>query len=126
MIRLRRVHPGWIVAGALGLLVAAALLSDQGVLKLRRLQGEIESLHKDVQTLEAENERLFRAIAELRHDPSTIERLAREELGLVRPGERVLRFPRTPRAEGTGGSPIPDAPMPRHPEIHSRGHDGVD
>jgi cell division protein FtsB len=114
------------VAGALGLLVAAALLGDQGVLKLRRLQGEIESLHNDVQTLGADNERLSRAIAELRHDPSTIERLAREELGLVRPGERVLRFPRTPRAEGTGGSPTPDASMPRHPEIRSRGHDGVD
>jgi cell division protein FtsB len=109
MIRVLRARPVWIVAAALGLLVGAALLGDQGLLMLWRLQAEIETLHRDVAALEAENARLARAIADLRHDPATIERLAREELGLVRPGERVLRFPRTPRADGAGGSPAPDA-----------------
>lgn len=103
----RSRHPGWIVAVVLLALVLAALLGDNGVIQLWRLQGEVESLHREVQALEAENERLARAIAELRHDPAVIERLAREELGLVRPGERVLRFPRTPRPEGGAGSPAP-------------------
>ncbi|HEV8675567.1 MAG TPA: septum formation initiator family protein [Methylomirabilota bacterium] len=91
-----RPHPGWVVAGLLTLLLGAAVLGDNGVLQLRRLRAEVESLHRDVQALEAENERLSRAIAELRHDPTALERIAREELGLVRPGERVLRFPRSP------------------------------
>jgi cell division protein FtsB len=29
-----------------------------------------------------------------------VERIAREELGLVRPGERVLRFPPAPGSPG--------------------------
>jgi cell division protein FtsB len=57
-----------------------------------------------VKTLEGQNERLSRAISELQEDPGVIERIAREELGLVRPGERVLRFPRTPRADGADGA----------------------
>jgi cell division protein FtsB len=93
---LPRPHPGWLVAGVLGLLLVVAVFSDTGILHLRRLRAEVETLHRDVQALEAENERLSRAIAELRHDPAALERIAREELGLVRPGERVLRFPRSP------------------------------
>ncbi len=91
---LPRLHPGWIVAGVLALLLGVALFGENGVLHLRRLRGEIETLHRDVQALEVENERLTRAIAEIKSDPSAIERIAREDLGLVRPGERVLRFPR--------------------------------
>jgi cell division protein FtsB len=94
----------WIIATVFGILLGAALLGDQGILALSRLQAEIEALRRDVAHLEAENARLSRAIVDLRHDPSTIERLAREELGLVRPGERVLRFPRTPRADGADGA----------------------
>ena len=104
----RPLRPSWIVAAVLAALLLAAFLGDNGVLQLWRLQAEVESLHREVQTLEAENERLARAIAELRHDPAVIERLAREELGLVRPGERVLRFPRTQRSEGVPGGPAPD------------------
>jgi cell division protein FtsB len=107
--RLRR--PGWIVAGALALLGLAALLGDNGALALWRLRGEIGALQQEVRTLEAENARLARAIAELRENPAVIERIAREELGLVRPGERVLRFPRTPRP----GAPAPGAPSSPSP-----------
>ncbi len=91
----RHPHPGWIVAGLLALLLGAAVFGENGLLHLRRLRGEVETLHRDVQALEVENERLSRDIAELRSDPAAIERIAREELGLVRPGERVLRFPRS-------------------------------
>jgi cell division protein FtsB len=89
-------RPSLIVLGVLALLVGAAVLGDTGILHLWRLRAEVEALHRDVQGLEAENERLTRAIAELRTDPAAVERVAREELGLVRPGERVLRFPRSP------------------------------
>ena len=92
---LPRPHPGWIVAGVLSLLLGAAMFGENGVLQLWRLRSEVESLHRDVQVLEAENERLTRAITELRSDPSALERIARDQLGLVRPGERVLRFPRS-------------------------------
>ena len=105
---LPRPHPVWFVAGVLALLLGAAVFGDNGVLHLRRLRAEIESLHRDVQALEAENERLTRAITELRSDPSALERIAREELGLVRPGERVLRFPRSSRPTREAGGSAAD------------------
>ena len=112
----RPLHPGWIVAGVLALLLVAGVLGDKGVLQLWRLRAEVEGLNRDVQALEAENERLSRAIAELRDDPSVLERIAREELGLVRPGERVLRFPRSPRQDDPAGAPVVPAPgAPRSP-----------
>jgi cell division protein FtsB len=89
-------RPSLVVLGMLALLVGAAVFGDTGILHLRRLRAEVEALHRDVQALEAENERLSRALTELRTDPAAVERIAREELGLVRPGERVLRFPRSP------------------------------
>jgi cell division protein FtsB len=110
--RWSRPHPGWLVAGVLALLLVAAVFGDSGILHLWRLRGEMEALHRDVQSLEAENERLSRAITELRHDPSAIERIAREELGLVRPGERVLRFPRSPRPDPVGGPAPARRPAP--------------
>jgi cell division protein FtsB len=43
-----------------------------------------------VDELETENARLAAEILDLRSDPRAIERLAREELGMVRPGETVF------------------------------------
>ncbi|HEV8309741.1 MAG TPA: septum formation initiator family protein [Methylomirabilota bacterium] len=103
----RRPHPGWIVAGLLGLLLLAAVVGENGVLQLWRLRKEVEALHRDVQALEAENDRLSQAITELRDDPTVMERIAREELGLVRPGERVLRFPRSAGPAAPPAAPVP-------------------
>jgi cell division protein FtsB len=101
---------GWLVAAVLGVLLVAALFGDNGVLHLRRLRTELQDLHREVQGLEAENARLGRAIADLRDNPEVIERIAREQLGLVRPGERVLRFPRTSGPEASPGTPLPNPP----------------
>lgn len=109
----RLTRPGWIVVGIVALLGLSALVGDNGVLALWRLRGEVDVLNREVRALEAENARLARAIDDLRENPAVIERIAREELGLVRPGERVLRFPRSPRP----GGPLPASPptAPRSP-----------
>jgi cell division protein FtsB len=109
----RLTRPGWIVVGALLVLAVMAVFGDNGVLALKRLRGEVDTLVRDVRTLEAENERLSRAISELQEDPAVIERIAREELGLVRPGERVLRFPRSARP-GASAPALPPT-LPRSP-----------
>ena len=46
-----------------------------------------------VVTLRARTEELSRTVERLRNDPSYVEKLAREELGYVRPGETILKFP---------------------------------
>lgn len=109
------LHPGWLVAGGLALLLLVGVFGDKGLLQLWRLRAEVEALHRDVQALEAENERLSRAIAAFRDDPSVLERIAREELGLVRPGERVLRFPKSARPDTAAGDPAAPGPGPRSP-----------
>jgi cell division protein FtsB len=109
----RLTRPGWIVIGALLILAVMAVFGDNGVLALRRLRGEVDTLVREVRTLEAENEGLSRQISELQEDPAVIERIAREELGLVRPGEKVLRFPRSARPGGA--APALPAPPPRSP-----------
>jgi cell division protein FtsB len=109
----RLTRPGWIVVGVLLVLAVMAVFGDNGVLALRRLRGEVDSLVREVRTLEAQNERLSRAISELQEDPGVIERIAREELGLVRPGERVLRFPRSARPDES--APALGSTRPRSP-----------
>ena len=86
-----------LVAGGLVLLVAASLAvyGGSGVLRVRAMQQEIDQLERELSTLRAQTEKLTATIDKLRHDPAYIEKLAREDLGYVREGETVLKFPAT-------------------------------
>ena len=93
--------PRWrlVAAGALGVVfVVMLVLGGNGLLKVWRLKQKVDALQRDVQMLEAENDRLARTIDRLREDPALIEKIAREELGYVREGEKVLKFPAASRS----------------------------
>lgn len=64
----------------------------------RRLVREREKL----QSLELENARLKREEHLLQHDPEYVETIARDALGVMKPGEEIIRIdspdPRTPTA----------------------------
>lgn len=60
-------------------------------LDLRRLQTELEGIRADQQAALVEQDRL-RAELDRRDDPEAIEDRAREELGLVLPGEEKVIF----------------------------------
>jgi cell division protein FtsB len=78
---------------AFAALAAGHLLLDPGGLsKTLRLREDCESLERENGRLEAGNERLRREVKALADDPAELERAAREELGLVRPGEVVFRL----------------------------------
>lgn len=73
--------------------LALLLFSDHRVLDLKRARSEIHELDKQIAEKRAENERLRLAIeAASRHD-FPAEKVAREELHLVRPDDVVLLFP---------------------------------
>jgi cell division protein FtsB len=75
---------------------AAVLLLLYGGGSLARvwqMKHEVEALERDIAGLRDETQRLSRTIDGLRHNPDEIERLARETLGLVKPGERILKLP---------------------------------
>jgi cell division protein FtsB len=57
-----------------------------------RLRKENLRLSQEIQKEEEAARRLKTSINALQRDPKTIERLAREKLGLAKPGETVIRF----------------------------------
>jgi len=81
-------------AGILGLVILAILgFGGQSLGRLWQMKREVDGLEREIASLRAETDRLSGEVARLRSDPDSIERIAREELGLVRPGERVLKLP---------------------------------
>lgn len=100
----RRIHPWILLLGFLSLLAVVSLLGQGGLPRIWRMWQESRTLQREIQALEAENEELGRQIDRLRSDPAMIEKIAREELNMVRPDERVYRFPSQP---GKAGSPWP-------------------
>ena len=82
--------------GGAGLVLLAASLAVYGghqALRVRQMRGEIAALERDIVTLRTRTDELSRTVQRLRNDPAYVEKLAREELGYVRPGETVLKFP---------------------------------
>jgi cell division protein FtsB len=77
-------------------MVAVSLFGDQGLLAYRSLVSQARQLRLDVAELEGREEDLARQVRALRSDPAAIERLARQKLGLVKPGETVIQLPRSP------------------------------
>jgi cell division protein FtsB len=65
---------------------------ENGLIQLVGLRGR--ALHLEARLVELERERseLTETVHRLRGDPLAVERLAREKLGLIRPGELVIRL----------------------------------
>jgi cell division protein FtsB len=86
-----------IAVGVIGLMTVGMLLlavfDPHGALAVRRQRAKLAQVNAEVTTLTAKNAELRKEIDNLRSDEATIERIAREELGLVKPGEVVLRAP---------------------------------
>ena len=70
-------------------LIVHEILGAHGFMALRQEKKEIESLRQQIRQLKDENEQLDKRIKELQSDPKAIERLAREGMGLARPGELI-------------------------------------
>jgi cell division protein FtsB len=92
-------------ASLIALLMMYAVLGERGAIHLWRLQGEKGKLDEQNHRLQKENEALREKISRLRSDNYFLEKIAREELNMVRPGEVIYRFrgPETdnkPRALG--------------------------
>jgi cell division protein FtsB len=71
-------------------LVVGSLFGDRGILHLMTQRQRAEALREKIDALRQENSKLYGEIQQLRSDPRSVERLAREELGLARPGETVF------------------------------------
>jgi len=96
----RRVDLGiWdkLTKAVVFLLIIAALLAVAVwylplIKQNERMRAEILRLEEEVTTEEEVAVRRKVAIEALRNDPETVERYAREKLGLAKAGETVIRF----------------------------------
>ena len=82
-----------VLALAVLALAAHEVFGDHGYLALRRQKQEYKALHQQIQTLMQQNQQLSQKIKGLKTNPETIEKQAREQLHLVRPGELVYTLP---------------------------------
>ncbi len=88
---LERVLPVAILVVAV---VGAPVLifSPQGLPRLRGLQKELSDVEEENAELRREIEALRGRVSRLRDDPGAVERIARDNLGLVRQSEVVFQF----------------------------------
>jgi cell division protein FtsB len=85
-----------VAAVAVAIVLYGALRDDEGVLRLFQEQDRVNELRRTVEDLRAENARLRARVQALREDARSIEGLAREDLGLAKPGETVFLLPARP------------------------------
>jgi cell division protein FtsB len=94
---------GTTAVAVLLLLAVAGVKSYSDLASARQRQDLLEeSIHSTHERIRELRQR----IELLRTDPLTLERLAREELGMVKPGEVVIVLP-PPEAEAEAGSAPP-------------------
>jgi len=81
----------------LGIALFALLVHDvfgpHGFIAMRRTQNEIDQIREQIAKVNAENKSLTDQVGSLKSDPKSIERIAREEMGLARPGEMIFKIP---------------------------------
>lgn len=67
-----------------------ALVGDRGLLASIRARREYDELAATIARERTENAQLREEARRLKEDPSAIEEIARRELGLIKPGEKVF------------------------------------
>jgi cell division protein FtsB len=78
-----------VIVLALGL----AVYGGESLVRVLQMKRDVEALERDVATLRGQSEKLAATVERLRSDPLYVEKLAREDLGLAREGETILKFP---------------------------------
>jgi cell division protein FtsB len=94
---------------ALGICVFGLLLHDifgtHGYLAMRRTKQEIQRVQGEIDRLSKENTELSQEVKALKSDPRKIESIARDELGLAKPGEVIIKIPKGQQLKASARRP---------------------
>jgi cell division protein FtsB len=71
-------------------LLVDAVFGDKGLLALLQAQKQFAAVERALQQSRDDNAKLRQMARRLREDPSAIEAVAREQLGLIKPGEKLF------------------------------------
>jgi cell division protein FtsB len=86
-------------AALLMVLIVTALFGKKGVVELRRYRRVLARQAETLKALEEKRARLEAEVRKLEQDPRAVEKQAREKLGLIAPGEKVVVEPGPPPAK---------------------------
>lgn len=85
-----------MMASLVVLWVGYLVVGPNGYLALREREREAQALRDDIHRLALENMRLSGRVDALQNDPREVERVARQEMKLARPGEVIFVLPPPP------------------------------
>ena len=85
--KLRKVHYLWILLAVMGIMVLFGKISSNYI-KLEQLDREIAAIEQQITDLDAESADIQEILDEENHD-DYFEKIAREEYGYCKPGEKV-------------------------------------
>jgi len=71
-------------------IIVDALVGEKGLVAMRKARQQYQALETALAAEKAANDRRREEARRLREDPSAIEDLARRELGLIKPGEKLF------------------------------------
>lgn len=77
---------------ALGIGGGLLLLYGPAFFRWAELRAREDQLRLEVASLQKENQQLYEETRRLREDLSYAEAVARKEMGVVRPGEKMVKF----------------------------------
>ena len=97
-----RRNLSWLLGAALAWLLLQDIFGTHGLIAMRRSQQEASQVQQEINILDEENHRLQDNVQSLKSDPTAIEHIAREEMGLAKPGEYIFKI--APRS-GTASAP---------------------
>ncbi len=100
----------WILLAGLGLLVLQDVFGLHGVLAMHRAHQEATHEQQEIDRINQENVELQNRVSKLKTDPQAIERIAREQMGLARPGEYIFKIPPAKKSGGSGSAAQPPQP----------------
>jgi cell division protein FtsB len=96
-------------------LVMHEIFGGNGYLTLRRQKKEYADLQQKIQTVKQQNQQLEQKIRALKDNPEAVEKQARDQLHLAKPGELIYvlpdRQPAQPPATAQQTSPKPVRPQ---------------
>ena len=94
------------------LLVIAGLKSYRDLSSARQREHLLE---KSIEKTQAQIDKHRARIDHLKNDPGTLERRAREDLGMVRPGDVIIELPADGAVPAKAPKPVPVQPRPTPP-----------
>lgn len=94
MLKIRITRRSYLIPVAcLAFILFFTVFGERGLLRIYEMRKEKGRIDLKSNELKAENEQLRLEIASLHNDPRYLERIARKDLGLVKPNEIVYQFP---------------------------------